>query len=141
MGSMLLHCFLVKPLICKLFFFKVTMLHQSKEILRKENEFNHLIKIWRKIFASAIFNHKISEFVELVEIATLQVLGFIEDECTFNTINFMKNKLLNQFNPDLDLCTKFYNQHFFTMQNFPYEYSMANGLANHAIVLICVGGK
>jgi hypothetical protein len=97
------------------------MLHQSKAILSEENEFNPLIRIWCKIFASAIFNHKISKFIKLVEIVTLQVLGFVEDECTFNTINFMKARLGNQLSPHMDFCTKFYNQQFFTIQNFPYE--------------------
>lgn len=103
------------------FFSKMTMLHQSKAILWEENEFNPLIRIWCKIFTSAILNHKISKFIKLVEIVTLQVLGFVEDECTFNTINFMKARLGNQLNPHMDFCTKFYNQQFFIIQNFSYE--------------------
>jgi hypothetical protein len=48
-----------------------------------------------------------------IMIVNVQVLGLVEDECTFNTISFMKNRSRIQLNTHLDLCTKFYSQHFF----------------------------
>jgi len=38
-------------------------------------------------------NEKVNEYNKLVEIAMVEVLGFVEDERTFNNLSFMKNKL------------------------------------------------
>jgi hypothetical protein len=63
---------------------------------------------------------KLSKYIKLVEIVTIQVLGFIEDEWTFNIASFMKNMLqLNHPSMHLDMCTKFYSLHFFQFVGFP----------------------
>jgi len=36
---------------------------------------------------------KLNEYNKLVDIAMVQVLGFVEDERTFNNLSFMKSKL------------------------------------------------
>jgi hypothetical protein len=46
--------------------FKVTMMHNSKAILQEENSLNPMTKIWPKIIANPIFNHKLLKFVKLV---------------------------------------------------------------------------
>jgi hypothetical protein len=51
-------------------------------------------------------------------------MGYIEEHI-FKIISFMKNKLWNRLSIHLDLCTKFYNKRFFTLQNFPYEEAIA----------------
>jgi hypothetical protein len=71
------------------------MLHQFEAILQENNELNPLIRIYTKIFASTIFNHNLSKFIKLAKIAVVQMFCFVEDECTFNIINFMKNRLYN----------------------------------------------
>jgi hypothetical protein len=53
------------------------------------------------------------------------VFGFVGDNHTFNMFNFMKNWLQNQLSVHLDLCSRFYNQQFFTLQNFPYDQAIA----------------
>jgi len=42
---------------------------------------------------SPILNLKLLEFIKIVEIAAVQVFGFVENEHIFNTANFMKKKL------------------------------------------------
>jgi len=59
--------------------------------------------------------------MKLAKIATTQVLRSIENEHTFNILNFMKNQLWNQLGMQLDLCIRFYSHWFFTLHNFPYD--------------------
>jgi hypothetical protein len=54
-------------------------------------------------------------------VVVLEVFGFIEDEHTFNIMNFMKSRLQSQLNIHLNLYTHFFNQHFFILQSFPYD--------------------
>ncbi len=67
--------------------------HNSKQFLREESDFNPLTRLWHKDSRSPIFNHKLLEFIKIVEIAAVQVFGFVENEHIFNTANFMKKKL------------------------------------------------
>ncbi len=53
------------------YFFKMTMLHNVKAILQEENQFNFLTKLWHKISEFSIFNHKLSKFINLINIATI----------------------------------------------------------------------
>jgi hypothetical protein len=49
------------------------------------------------------------------------VLGFVEDERTFNNLSFMKNKFQNQLTTHLDLWVKRFSKKNFTLSNFPYD--------------------
>jgi hypothetical protein len=51
------------------------------------------------------------------------VLGFVEDERTFN--NLMKNKLKNWLTTHLDLWVRRFSQKKFTLSNFPYDDTIA----------------
>jgi hypothetical protein len=74
--------------------FKMTMIHNFEVVMcDQENNLNPLTQLWRKVTASPIFHHKISKYMKLVKIATIQVLGCVENECLFNTLSFMKNRL------------------------------------------------
>jgi len=61
---------------------------------------------------------KSSQNMKLVEITNVQIFSFVENKHTFSTLNFMKNRLQNQINTHLDLCTWFYSQHFFMLLTF-----------------------
>jgi hypothetical protein len=111
----------IQALDLETYFFKMTMLHNVKAVLQEENQFNLCTKLWHRISRSFIFNHKLSKFIKLISIVTIQVLGSIEDELTSNIVNFMKNRLWNKLSTHLDLCTKFYSKRLFAKQSFPYE--------------------
>jgi hypothetical protein len=55
------------------------------------------------------------------EMAMVHVLGFMEDECYFNSISFLKNKMCNQLNGHLQLVVTMKAQFFFTLDTFPYK--------------------
>jgi hypothetical protein len=50
------------------------MVHNFEVILHEKNELNPITKLWHKIFASTILNHKLSTYIELAKIAIVQVL-------------------------------------------------------------------
>jgi hypothetical protein len=51
---------------------------------------NIVSKLWMKIQSSPIMAHKLSECIKFDEIILIQVLGFVEDERTFNNLTYMK---------------------------------------------------
>jgi hypothetical protein len=55
------------------------------------------------------------------EMAMVRVLGFMEDECYFNSVSFLKNKMCNQLNGHLQLVVTMKAQFFFTLDTFPYK--------------------
>jgi len=69
------------------------MLHNVEAIFKDDNQFNLVTQLGRKIFTSSIFNHKCSEYIKFARIVAVQVFGSVENECTFNTVSFMKNRL------------------------------------------------
>jgi hypothetical protein len=88
----------------------MTMLHNFEASLCEKNQFNPLTRLWCKISTFVVFNFNLSEDIKLVEIIVVQVIGLVENEWTFNTITFMKNKLHNCLSTHLDLCISFHNQ-------------------------------
>lgn len=54
---------------------------------------NLLTKLWITISLSRILLEKIHEYVELVKLLVVQVIGLMEDEQCFYTFAFMKTKL------------------------------------------------
>jgi hypothetical protein len=52
-----------------------------------------------------MLNH-LSEFIKVVEIVVIAVLGSVEDECTFFTLGFMKSKVCNCLSLHLQTCVK-----------------------------------
>jgi hypothetical protein len=106
--------------------FKMTMVHNSKLILWKDNDLNLINKLSCKVSTSTIFNHKFSKCIKFGKIDDVLVISFVKDQQTFNIVNFMNyNELQNMLNNHLDLHTRFYNQWFFTMQFYSYEHAIA----------------
>ncbi len=112
--------------------FKMTMVHNSKLILWKDNDLNLINKLSCKFSTSTIFNHKFSKYIKFAKIDDAQVISFVKDQQTFNIVSFMNyNELQNMLNNDLDLHTRFYAN--FIHMNMP----LPNGKANSIIVWMC----
>jgi hypothetical protein len=105
--------------------FKVTMMHNSETVLQEESSLNPMTRLWLKIIANLILNHKLLKFMKLAKTNVLQVYGLIEDEHTFNIMSFMKSRLWNWLNTHLNLNTCFFNHQFFTLQSFLYDQAIA----------------
>lgn len=79
---------------------------------------------------------KLYEFMKVVEIAHVQVLGSVEDERTFNSF-FIKSKLRNQLTTHLDLVVDMFAQDFYTFNIFPYQVE----ISYWKVQRFCYGGE
>jgi hypothetical protein len=82
---------------------------------------NPLVQLWWTLEASCILRYSFLEFLKLVKIAIVQMLGLVEDEQTFSTISFMKSKLKNHLNEHLNIVMGMYTQTFYSLNTFPYD--------------------
>jgi hypothetical protein len=85
------------------------------------HDFNPLIRLWKELITSQVVINCILKYIKLAEIVIVQVIGSMEDEHTFNTINLMRLKLRNRFTSHLDLVICMFSQHFYTLENFAYD--------------------
>jgi hypothetical protein len=69
---------------------------------------NPLSRLWQKLSSNALLTSKLSELVKLAEIAAVTVLGSVEDEWTFSTLNYMKSKVRNNLQEHLDLVVRMF---------------------------------
>jgi len=70
-----------------------SMTNNVKLAMQKLFDVNPIIKLWRTFTSFQILKNKILEYIELVELAIVQIIGFVEDEHCFSMLNFMKTKL------------------------------------------------
>jgi len=66
------------------------MIDNVDPMMTKTRDKNPVSKLWMKIRNSPIMAHKLSECIKLDEIVLTQVLGFVEDQRTFNNLAYMK---------------------------------------------------
>jgi hypothetical protein len=78
-------------------------------------------RMWRTIEANSFLWHSLSEYIKVAEIAIVMVLGSIQDERTFSTLTFMKNKLCNRLTTNLAMVVGMKSQSFFTLNDFSYD--------------------
>jgi hypothetical protein len=81
------------------------------------------------------------EFIKLIEIACVRIVGTMEDEHYFLAMAFMKNKSRNYLTCHLDLCTHFYAQKFYNLSRIslmkrPWH---SGRIGNHDIVFMFKG--
>jgi hypothetical protein len=120
-------------------FFKMTMAANNesvlKEVLDKNNESvlkevldkNLVFQLWAKITYFPIFKIKLLEFFKLAKITCVHVLGFVKDEWCFSTMAFIKDKLRNRLSCHLDLCTWFYVQQLYKLEDFHLKWPLPFG--------------
>jgi hypothetical protein len=73
-----------------------------------------MTKMWVTIKNNALLIEYLSEFLKLVEIVVVSVLGSMEDERSFLMLAFMKDKLHNRLGPTLNTTIKMFAQKFYT---------------------------
>jgi hypothetical protein len=101
------------------------MKSHAKVAMEEPRDINPVTKLWEKIGSNALMLNHLSEFFKIADIAVNVVLGSVEDERTFSTLGFMKNKLHNRLGGHLNICVKLFSQPFFTQGNFPYSDAIA----------------
>jgi len=70
--------------------------------------------------------HKISEFVILANIASVQVPGSVEEERLFSKLAFIKNDRRNRLEEQhLNACLTLATQRMWELEQFPFERAIA----------------
>jgi len=101
--------------------FKITMKFNATLVMEAPFHVNPLTQFWKTLKVFRILKHSFLECFKLAKIASVQVLGLVEDKCTFSTLSFMKSKLKNCLNEHLHTIVGVYSQPFFTLNTFPYD--------------------
>jgi hypothetical protein len=102
--------------------FKLAMLNNSKKHMEPPFDLNPLTRLWRFLDSCTVLRVKaFPEFYKLAEVATVQVLGSVEDERCFSSLAFLKNKLQNALDTHLECVVGIYSQKIFTLETFLYD--------------------
>lgn len=84
--------------------FKLTMTSNAKAIMKESLDVNPITQMSFIIEAFSTLQFYLSEYMKMVVLAIVMVLGLVEDERTFNTLAFVKNNLINRLNKPLCLA-------------------------------------
>jgi hypothetical protein len=71
------------------------MNHNVDALMQETFNMNPIIQMWLKVQSFPLLILKLNEYMKVVEIVMVQVLGSMEDERTFKNLAFMKSKLHN----------------------------------------------
>jgi hypothetical protein len=58
--------------------------------------------------------------MRLAEIAITTILGNVEDERTFSSLKFIKSRLQNRLEGNLNTVVKVFSQGYYNLENFSY---------------------
>ncbi len=105
--------------------FVLTMTNNAKLAMHKPFDVNLVTKLWRTFTSFQILEIKIPKYIKLVELV-VQIIDYVEDECCFSTLTFMKTKLRNRSTMHLKLVIHMFNQKFFTLKTFPFVVTIQN---------------
>lgn len=101
--------------------FKFCMKSNSKSAMKGDLPLNPVTRLWQKIDTSPHLRFQLSEYMKIAELVVVMVLGSVEDERTFSTLSFMKNKLQNRLSTHLPTVVAMHVQPFYTINNFAYN--------------------
>jgi ABC-type antimicrobial peptide transport system permease subunit len=94
-------------------------------MVEPKNE-NPLTKLWRQLATNNLSMVRLYEFMKLAKLVIFQVIGSLEDEKTFSTLNFMKSTLWNQLVGHLKIAIRMFIQDFYTKETFPFHQAIAH---------------
>ena len=61
-----------------------------------------------------------SEYIKLYELCQTMILGSVEDERVFNALSFLKSKVRNILDKNLESCLRLYVS-CYSLEYFPYD--------------------
>jgi hypothetical protein len=71
------------------------MHHNVDALMQETFNMNPIIQMWLKVQFSPLLILELNEYMKVVEIVMVQVLGSMENERTFKNLAFMKSNLHN----------------------------------------------
>jgi hypothetical protein len=85
------------------FYFVLFTKNKSQVVTTLTHDINLFTRLWKGLTTNQILFHHTRKYINLIEIATIKIIGSMEDEHTFNNKSFMKSKLRNRLTTHLDL--------------------------------------
>jgi hypothetical protein len=83
---------------------------------------NPLTKLWREFDANSTLSTSFPEYIKLAQIAVIYLLGSGEDERTFSSLTFLKDKLRNRLEGDhLGIVVGMHAQAVYNFKTFLYD--------------------
>lgn len=101
--------------------FKMCMKSNSCYAVLPPYDVNPLTKVWRVFDSNNNLTQNFKEFLKLVEMGVVHVIGLVEDERTFSNLSFLKSKLQDNLEEHIQVVIDIYSQCIFTLENFPYK--------------------
>jgi hypothetical protein len=96
------------------------MKSNAEKMLGPPYDQNPVSKLWQKLGCNGLLLSKLSEFMRLAKIAITTVLGSVEDERTFSSLKFIKSRLRNRLEGNLDTVVRVFSQGYYNLETFPY---------------------
>jgi hypothetical protein len=100
-------------------YFKIAMINNHAAAMLPTFDINPLTRLWRVLDAASVCLYP--EYRKLAKIAVTHVLGSVEDERCFSSVRFLKNKLRNPLDNNLEVVVGMFSQRVFSLETFPYE--------------------
>jgi len=69
---------------------KLKMVANSEAIMKDDSLVSLVNWLWAKLRSFSILKHNLLKFIKVVEIACVQIFGFMEGEHNFSSMKFMK---------------------------------------------------
>jgi hypothetical protein len=83
---------------------------------------NPLTKLWWEFDANSALSASFPEYIKLAQIAVIHLLGSVEDERTFSSLTFVKDKLRNRLEGlHLGVVIGMHAQAVYSFKTFPYD--------------------
>ena len=101
--------------------FKLAMKDKAHAAMQADLLVNPLTRLWRRIEANGLLWNKLSKYMKIAELAIVTVLEYVEDERTFSTLSFMKNRLRNRLSTYLPLVVGMHAQEFYSLSDCLYD--------------------
>jgi hypothetical protein len=102
--------------------FARTMKHQY-QLMRNPQEEGSATKLWTELKQSTLLREEISEYFKLADLCQTMILGSVEDERVFSALGFLKSKLRNKLDKNLESCLRVYTSRY-DVNTFPYQKAM-----------------
>ena len=90
----------------------------------KPIEYSAVIKLWTILGESQFLQENMSEYFKLVDLCQTMPLGSVEDERMFSALSFLKSKLRNKLDKNVDTCLILYVTKY-DITNFPFNRALA----------------
>ena len=87
-------------------------------------EYGAITRLWTKLSGSEKLREKMSEYFKLANLCQTMILGLVEDESMFIALSFLKSKLRNKLDKNVDTCLRLYVTKY-EIENFPYERALS----------------